>query len=106
MYSDFAQTHLVVAQYFRDTRLASQYQQYEQRNRFLYDINNEGPSKQELYKTNIKQLEKFVMVRFSEEETVVPSESTWFSAYEDPEHRRDDVVNMTIPLRTSRLYKE
>ena len=66
MYSDFAQTHLVVAQYFRDTRLASQYQQYEQRNRFMYDINNEGPSKQELYKKNIKQLEKFVMVRFSE----------------------------------------
>ena len=106
MYSDFAQTHLVVAQYFRDTRLASQYQQYEQRNRFLYDINNEGPSKQELYKKNMKQLEKFAMIRFSEEETVVPSESAWFSAYEDPEHRRDDEVNMTVPLRTSRLYNE
>lgn len=105
VYSDYAQKSIVTAQYFRDTRTEEQFALYKERNKFLYDINNEGPEKNATYKANLERLDKFVMVKFSEESTVVPVTSSWFAAYPDPD-RHEGRANATIPLRQSALYEE
>lgn len=104
-YSDYAQSSIVTAQYFRDTRSKHQFTLYQERNKFLRDINNEGQEKNTTYKANLQRLDKFVMVKFSEEATVVPATSAWFAAYEDP-NTREGCANATIPLRRSPLYQE
>ena len=103
VYSDLVQSTIVIAQYFRDTRSVEQFEQYKQHNTFLYDINNEGPLKNVQYKRNLASLNKFVMVRFNQDETVVPSESAWFRAYEDPDKHRWNQTT-PVPLRESEIY--
>lgn len=67
VYTEYAQTHSVTAQYFRDTRSAERFQKYLERNRFIFDINNEGATKNATYADNLKKLNKFVMIRFDED---------------------------------------
>ena len=43
---------------------------------WLADINNEREEKNETYSYHLSSLEKFVMIKFSEEKTVVPPESS------------------------------
>ena len=56
-YTDHAQTHMVVAQYFRDTRTPERFEEYVAHNRFLRDINNEGAAKNASYKEGLQRLE-------------------------------------------------
>jgi palmitoyl-protein thioesterase len=82
MYSNYAQSHLVQAQYFRDPRSARDLQSYYAANTFLADINAEIPDTDEkLYKKNLASLDALVLVLFSEDKTVVPKESGWFGSY-------------------------
>lgn len=104
-YSDYSQNNIVTAQYFRDTHTKEQFSLYNERNKFLHDINNEGMVKNGTYKANLQRLNKFVMVKFRKDATVVPANSSWFSAYEPPSSRTD-TANTTIPLRQSALYQE
>lgn len=97
VYTERAQASVVVAQYFRDTRTQDQFSKYLEQNHFLKDINNEG-AVNDTYKRHLASLNKFVMVRFSDEQTVVPAESAWFAACEPG-------GNVTVPLRNSRLYE-
>ena len=46
---------------------------------WLADINNEREEKNETYTYHLSSLEKFVMIKFSEEKTVVPPESSVFT---------------------------
>ena len=95
-WSSFAQSRLVPAQYFRD---AEQIDTYLENSNFLADVNNERQIKNSTYKENMKSLERFVMYVFSEDTTVVPPESGWFSE-----------VNATTgeetKLKDRTLYKE
>ncbi|MCJ1309238.1 hypothetical protein MMC25_002896 [Agyrium rufum] len=75
-WSDWVQTHLVPAQYFRN---ADSYDQYLESSNFLADINNERAVKNATYKENLSKLENFVMYVFDEDTTVVPKESGWFA---------------------------
>ena len=43
---------------------------------WLADINNEREEKNMTYKHNLSSLEKFVMIKFTEEKTVVPADSS------------------------------
>jgi Palmitoyl protein thioesterase len=43
---------------------------------WLADINNERPEKNDSYKYHLSSLEKFVMIKFTEEKTVVPPDSS------------------------------
>ncbi|PKI85737.1 palmitoyl-protein hydrolase [Malassezia vespertilionis] len=104
VYSNYSQTHLVPAQYFRDTRSVEQFALYNQANQFLHDINNEGTVKNETYAANLAGLETFAMVQFTHEETVVPSASSWFEAYNDPCKKECDAE--IVPLRASAIYRE
>lgn len=107
MYGEYAQSNVVIAQYFRDTSSIEQFAKYHAVNSFLHDINNEGAEKNLRYKERLSLLQNFVMVRFDEDKTVVPSASAWFGAFEDPDRRSLNSTNGTIvPLRNSRLYRE
>ena len=57
-------------------------QDYLRYNVFLADINNERGAKSALYRDNLASLERLVLVRFSEDFTVVPRDSAWFAFYD------------------------
>ena len=98
-YTDHAQTHMVVAQYFRDTRTPERFEEYVAHSRFLRDINNEGAAKNASYKEGLQRLEQFVMVRFSDDTTVRPPESAWFGAHSVP---ADGAARAAAPERRVR----
>ena len=75
-WSDFVQSRLVPAQYFRDPL---QMESYLEHSNFLADINNERELKNTTYKKNLAKLEKFVMYLFEDDTTVIPKESGWFA---------------------------
>lgn len=63
-WSNFVQSRLVPAQYFRDVH---EYDSYLEHSNFLADINNERKEKNALYKSNLKSLNRFGMFMFSED---------------------------------------
>ncbi|KAK2731436.1 hypothetical protein FQN57_003446 [Myotisia sp. PD_48] len=76
VWSQLVQSRLVPAQYFRDPE---QMEDYLQHSNFLADINNERAVKNGTYKKNLVSLNKFVMLMFDSDETVVPKESAFFT---------------------------
>ncbi|PNY28260.1 Palmitoyl-protein thioesterase 1 [Tolypocladium capitatum] len=94
-WSDFVQSRLVPAQYFRDP--AADYQTYLDSSNFLADINNERAVKNEAYRRNIAALDNLVMYMFEDDTTVIPRQTSWFG-----EVNGTDVT----PLRERALYKE
>ena len=46
---------------------------------WLADINNEREEKNKTYSYHLSSLEKFVMIKFTDEKTVVPPDSSVFS---------------------------
>lgn len=79
-WSTFVQSRLVPAQYFRDP---AQLDEYLEHSNFLADVNNERELKNQTYKENLGKLERFTMVLFEEDETVVPKETGWFAEVND-----------------------
>lgn len=96
VWSDFIQSRLVPAQYYRDL---NDFDKYLEHSNFLADINNERKIKNATYAKNLAELEKFVMVVFGDDKTVIPKDSGWF-----------DEVNMTsssvTKLRDRPIYTE
>jgi len=77
-YEDAVQNVVSIAGYWRDPYHLDKYMS---RCRFLPDINNELPVKNETYKANILKLNAFVMTYSSVDEIVEPSLSGWFMSY-------------------------
>ncbi|KAI9805053.1 MAG: hypothetical protein M1825_000887 [Sarcosagium campestre] len=75
-----AQSRLVPAQYYRDPEAL---EDYLASSNFLADVNNERTQKNATYAVNIRQLRKFVMFLFADDETVIPKESGWFAEVND-----------------------
>lgn len=92
----FVQSRLIPAQYFRDPE---DLEGYLEHSNFLADVNNERKVKNNLYRENIKQLERFVMYMFSEDITVVPKESAWFQEV-------NATTGQVTKLQDRQLYKE
>ncbi|KAL7287366.1 hypothetical protein TKK_0018482 [Trichogramma kaykai] len=76
-YSKFVQEKLVQAEYWHDPLKENEYKKYSI---FLADINNER-FVNETYKTNLKKLENFVMVKFEQDSMVEPKITEWFGFY-------------------------
>ncbi|TFB01168.1 Palmitoyl-protein thioesterase 1 [Trichoderma ghanense] len=93
-WSNFVQSRLVPAQYYRDL---TNYDSYLQSSNFLADINNERPAKNEQYKKNIASLANFVMYMFEDDTTVIPKQTSWFTEVNGTE---------ITPLRKQTQYKE
>jgi palmitoyl-protein thioesterase len=100
-WSDFVQSRLVPAQYYRDldpeTGLASD--EYLEHSNLLADLNNERAVKNKTYADNIAKLEKFVMFEFADDTTVIPKESEWFAEVNETS------VKVT-PLKDRPIYKQ
>ncbi|TFY52770.1 hypothetical protein EVJ58_g9828 [Rhodofomes roseus] len=107
------------AQYFRDP---ARLDRYLASNNFLASINNERPAERNTsYAAHLAGLNKFVLVLFLQDETVVPKESSWFGAYAAPNASRAEAevtagqagrqdVGATektvVPMRLQPLYVE
>ena len=95
-WSSMVQSRFVPAQYFRDP---VELEEYIENSNFLADINNERPFKNQVYKENLKKLEKFAMFMFEDDTMVVPKESAHFAE-----------VNTTsgevTPLKERQIYQE
>lgn len=102
VWSDFVQGRLVPAQYFRDP---NDLEGYLEHSNFLADVNNERGEKNETYRRNLAEVEKFVMVVFREDKTVVPRESGWFAEINGTEGD-DGEGRVVTPLREREIYKD
>lgn len=103
------------AQYFRDPR---RYETYLEANHFLPSINNErAEERNATYARNLAELNKLVLVMFTEDTTVVPKESAWFGSEAPPQDERmvqlspqetlsqkDVPEREIIPMRLQPLY--
>lgn len=96
VWSNFVQSRLIPAQYFRDPQ-NPEYERYLEHSNFLADINNERELKNEKYKANLGSLTNFVMWMFESDTMVSPKESSWFEEVNGTE---------VIPLRARQLYRE
>jgi len=96
-YVGFVQDFLVQAEYWHDPTDEAT---YVSSCVFLPDINNEREAKNITYKENLISLNKFVMVKFTEDSMVQPIESEWFGYYTPGQ------AIETIPLNETDLYKE
>ncbi|KAK2709006.1 palmitoyl-protein thioesterase 1-like [Artemia franciscana] len=76
-YSNWVQRILAPAGYWHDPLDEPT---YKKKSKFLADINNEVFINQE-YKQNLVNLEKLVLVKFNNDTTVQPKESSWFGYY-------------------------
>lgn len=82
------------AQYFRS---ATDEEAFLDKCIFLPEANNLLAAKNSTYKERLMALERFVMFRFTDDATVVPRDSAWFSTLSSTE---------VVPLREQRLYIE
>ncbi|MCO5592365.1 hypothetical protein L7F22_046367 [Adiantum nelumboides] len=110
IYTDYAQSNLVTAQYYRDSKSQENYQRYLEANYFLTDINNEKKEgRNATYKANLEKLDNFVMLMFDKDTTVEPKQSSWFATYpvpsEDKQGAAQDKLEV-LPLRQSEIYLE
>eukprot|EP01089_Gocevia_fonbrunei_P014355 TRINITY_DN3919_c0_g2_i2.p1 TRINITY_DN3919_c0_g2~~TRINITY_DN3919_c0_g2_i2.p1 ORF type:complete len:299 (-),score=47.10 TRINITY_DN3919_c0_g2_i2:3-899(-) len=96
-YVSFIQEELVQAQYWHDPLAEAE---YVNDCIFLPDINNERSPKNETYKKNLSSLNKFVMVKFTEDEMVQPRESEWFGFYTAGQDKEVQTMQQT------KLYQE
>ncbi|KIW63335.1 hypothetical protein PV04_10189 [Phialophora macrospora] len=96
VWSDFIQSRLVPAQYYRDTK---DFDNYLEHSNYLADINNERALKNVSYADNLSQLERFVMILFDNDTTLIPKESAWFAEFNETE-------NSVTPLRLRPIYRE
>lgn len=96
-WAPWVQRKVVPAQYYRDP---ADLDSYLEHSAFLADINNERPAgRNETYRENLASLDRFVMVMFEDDETVVPKESAWFAEF-------NATSGVTTPLEQRPIYKE
>ncbi|KAJ5692712.1 hypothetical protein N7462_002135 [Penicillium macrosclerotiorum] len=95
-WTQFAQSHVVPAQYFRDP---NELDAYLEHSNFLADINNEREFKNETYKKHLESLNMFAMFMFDEDTVAVPKESALFAEV----NATDGTVT---PLQERQIYKE
>ncbi|PWN37180.1 alpha/beta-hydrolase [Meira miltonrushii] len=106
--TEYAQSHIVTAQYYRDPTSVEHYQRYLEVNKFIADINNEVHQNDE-YKANLQSLDNLVLLMFDKDHTVEPKQSSWFASYPVPSNdsstQGKDELEVE-PLRQSSLYTE
>jgi len=97
VYGEWAQTHVIPAQYFKDPE---DLPTYVEQSAYLADINNEREFKNVSYAEGIRSLNFFVLIKFTEDTTLIPSNSAWFEFYDNNDR------NVTLPLRQQPIYVE
>jgi palmitoyl-protein thioesterase len=91
-YRSFIQSRVVQAQYYR---APTDEEAFLRGSLLLPDANNLRASKNATYAAQIRALERLVLFRFSDDATVVPRDSAWFSSL---------AGDTLTPLREQELY--
>ena len=65
---------------------------------WLADINNERDEKNKTYSYHLSSLEKFVMIKFTEEKTVVPPESSVHPVHSWTDVNGSGLGNIMLPV--------
>ncbi|CAJ0635238.1 6400_t:CDS:10 [Entrophospora sp. SA101] len=94
-YNSYVRSHIVQAQYYKDS---NRLELYLKQNIYLPDINNELNEKNQAYKKNLASLNKLILIRFTEDITLKPKDTAWFSFYNE--------TGEMIDLIDQPLYKE
>ncbi len=97
VYFKLIQSVIGPAGYFKDI---NNYESYLQYSTFLSDLNNEKDEKNNEYKKRMEDLEKVVLIKFTEDTMIIPRETAWFEFYESGNGKE------VVPLEESRFYKE
>ncbi|KAI8047582.1 Alpha/Beta hydrolase protein [Gilbertella persicaria] len=92
VYTNYIQDRVIQAQYYRDP---TNEKGYLERNKFLPELNNENILNKK-YKDNISLLDRFVMIRFSQDAMIKPGYSAWFWI--------DNGDHELIPLQNRTMY--
>jgi len=90
-YVGFVQNNLVQAQYWHDPTT----DRYIEKSVFLADLNCDRECNHTLYTTNLVRLHNMVLVKFLQDEMVVPKESEWFGYYPKGDTKRVKTFNET-----------
>ncbi|KAL5594141.1 hypothetical protein BROUX41_001187 [Berkeleyomyces rouxiae] len=93
-WSNFVQSRLVPAQYFRDPE---DYDNYLESSNFLADVNNERGNKKASYRANLASLTNLALYMFGNDTVLIPKETAWFEEVDGAEN---------VPLRARKLYTE
>lgn len=96
-YDDWVQDLLSFSGYWIDPY---RYKAFVDRSRFLADLDNLRPTKNEQYKKNILNLENFVMSYSLIDTTLIPRETGYFSFY------AENSVSQLVPLEDTDMYKQ
>lgn len=96
LWSSWIKDNIVVSQYYRDPDKIDDYIEHCP---FLCDINNERDVKNETYAKNLASLSCLVMVEFSDDELIIPKESSHFNDF-------NKITNEVIYLRDRPIYIE
>ncbi|KAI9480433.1 MAG: palmitoyl-protein thioesterase 1-like protein [Benjaminiella poitrasii] len=95
VYTSYIQNRVIQAQYYRNPE---DQEKYLEKNRFLPILNNEKEEKNKGYKENLTSLDRFVMIRFSEDVMIKPSQTAWFWIKVENDQ--------LLPLQNQTLYEE
>ena len=97
VWSDFVQSRLVPAQYFRNP---DDLDSYRAHSNFLADLNNEAGGEWSTgYAKRMASLDMFAMYLFTEDDAVIPKESAWFADV-------NSTTGKVTPLRERDLYND
>ncbi|KAK6203186.1 Alpha/Beta hydrolase protein [Scheffersomyces amazonensis] len=93
---DTVQKRVIPAQYFRDPYV---YETYLKHSNFLADVNNEKEIVNQTYKENFQNLNKLILIDFTQDTTLVPKDSAWF-------YDSEAETGETLEFTETRIYKE
>lgn len=97
VWQESVQKSIIPAQYFRDM---AQYERYLEHLHFLADVNNErGSDFDPQAKERFENLEKLVLIQFSQDNTLVPKESAFFQ-------ETSALSGQVVPMTNTRVYRE
>jgi len=96
-YTSWAQSTFSAAQYWKDPYTI---EKYLDKSQFLADLNNERQIKNPVYRERIASLNAFIMSYSTEDSTIVPKESGWFSFY------ANGTQSTIVPLEEQQQYTE
>ena len=95
-YSDYCRHNIVQAQYFKDYR---DLDTYLEKNIFLPVFNNEKATPESAqYKRNLQSLDRLVLFMWTEDDMVIPKESSWFYEF-------NATSDAPIPLEKTAAYR-
>lgn len=79
IYASFIQNSIGPAGYFK---VPTEYETYLNSSVFLADLNNEKSEKNPKYKQKFSKLESVVLIKFSNDNMILPKETAWFQYYD------------------------